>query len=159
MNGSIALVTKTQPAGFWRRAVATLVDLVVVVLVKALLGVIAARVFHADRDATQGALVACTLLFAVLYVIGLHALEGQTIGKLVVGARVIGAEGVPPAVGVSVLRFVGYFVSLLPFGLGFAMAGLRTDRRALHDLLAGTRVERLTRPATPSQQEIAWTSS
>jgi uncharacterized RDD family membrane protein YckC len=152
-------VTKTPPAGFWRRAVGALVDLVVILLVKASLGVIAARVFRADLGATQGALVACTLLFAALYVIGLHALEGQTVGKLVVGARVVGPDGAPPAVGVSVLRFVGYFVSLLPFGLGFAMAGLRTDRRALHDLLAGTRVERLTRPATPSQQEIAWTSS
>jgi len=149
----------TRPAGFWRRAVGALVDLVVVVLVKASLGVIAARVFRADLDASKGVLVACTLLFAALYVIGLHALEGQTVGKLVVGARVVGPDGAPPAVGVSVLRFAGYFVSLLPFGLGFAMAGLRTDRRALHDLLAGTRVERLTRPATPSQQEIAWTSS
>ncbi len=152
-------MTTTPSAGFWRRAVGALVDLAVVVLAKASLGVIAVRVFRVDRDATQGALVACTLLFAAFYVIGLHALEGQTIGKLVVGARVVGPDGAPPAVGVSVLRFVAYFASMLPFGLGFAMAGLRTDRRALHDLLAGTRVERLTRPATPSQQEIAWTSS
>jgi uncharacterized RDD family membrane protein YckC len=28
-------------------------------------------------------------------------------------------------------------------GIGYLMAGLRTDKRALHDLLAGTRVERL----------------
>ena len=76
----------------------------------------------------------------------LHALVGQTIGKLVVRVRVVGADGEPPAPGASVLRFIGYFVSLLPFGFGFVMAGLRTDRRALHDLLAGTHVERLRAP-------------
>ena len=60
--------------------------------------------------------------------------------------RVVGADGEPPALGASVLRFIGYFVSLLPFGFGFVMAGLRADRRALHDLLAGTRVDRRQGP-------------
>jgi len=38
-----------------------------------------------------------------------------------------------------------------PFALGFVMAGLRRDKRALHDLIAGTRVERLSvsEPAAP----------
>jgi len=30
--------------------------------------------------------------------------------------------------------------------LGFVMAGLRHDKRALHDLIAGTRVEHLPEP-------------
>src|SRR5207244_9479926 len=31
-------------------------------------------------------------------------------------------------------------------GLGYVMAGLRHDKRALHDLIAGTRVERVSGP-------------
>jgi uncharacterized RDD family membrane protein YckC len=51
-----------------------------------------------------------------------------------------------------VLRFFAYGASLFPFGLGFVMAGLRSDRRALHDLLAGTRVERLQPPPPPAPE-------
>jgi len=55
--------------------------------------------------------------------------------------------GPPPALGAALLRFVAYFASAAPFALGFVMAGLRHDKRALHDLIAGTRVERLSRAA------------
>jgi uncharacterized RDD family membrane protein YckC len=146
-------VIVARPAGFWIRVVAAIVDLAVFWLANLTLGLLAARVFRVDLAsalALQSALAACTMLFAALYVIVLHALEGQTIGKLVVGVRVLGTGDVPPPVGASVLRFFAYFVSLMPFGLGFAMAGLRTDRRALHDLIAGTRVERVPPVAAPS---------
>jgi len=142
----------TRPAGFWIRAVAALLDFVVFALVKVSLGVLAVRVWRTELDGplgVQGLVTACTMLFTALYVIVLHALEGQTLGKLIVGVRVVGLDGTPPALGASVLRFLAYAASGLPFGLGFVMAGLRTDRRALHDLLAGTRVERLARHVPP----------
>jgi uncharacterized RDD family membrane protein YckC len=142
----IAPVIMARPAGFWIRAVAALIDFGVFALVRMSLAVLAARVWRIDVDAAlglHGALFTCTALFVVLYVVTLHTLDGQTLGKLIVRVRVVGANGEPPALGASVLRFIGYFLSLLPFGFGFVMAGLRTDRRALHDLLAGTHVERL----------------
>ena len=136
--------------------VAAIVDLALFWLVNVTLGLLAARVFRVDLEsalALKSSLAVCTMLFVALYVIVLHALEGQTVGKLVVGVRVLGAGDVAPTIGVSVLRFFAYFVSLMPFGLGFAMAGLRTDRRALHDLIAGTRVERVPRvvPSSPAR--------
>jgi uncharacterized RDD family membrane protein YckC len=145
--GIIPTVIVPSPAGFWIRVVAALLDFVVFVLVRGALSLLARLVWRSDA-ATLGieaALGMSTALFAALYVILLHALEGQTIGKLVVRVRVVGLDGAPPAVGASVLRFFAYFASLLPFATGFIMAGLRADRRALHDLLAGTRVERLRR--------------
>ena len=142
----------TRPAGFWIRVVAAIVDFAVFWLVNLTLGLLAARMFRVDLEsalALRSSLAACTVLFVALYVIVLHALEGQTIGKLVVRVRVVGPDDLPPPVGASVLRFFAYFVSLLPFGLGFIMAGLRADRRGLHDLIAGTRVERVARAAPP----------
>ena len=125
---------------------AAVVDFAVFVAVKASFGALATRLLRVDPETAlelRGTLVACTMLFAALYVIVLHALAGQTIGKLVLRIRVVAADGGAPPFGVSVLRFAGYLASLMPFGLGFIMAGLRADRRALHDLLAGTRVERM----------------
>src|SRR5206468_79561 len=84
-----------------------------------------------------------TLVFAGAYTSVLHCLAGQTIGKMLVGVRVVAGEDEPPLFGTALLRFVAYFASAGTFTLGFVMAGLRQDKRALHDLIAGTRVERL----------------
>ena len=145
MTRIIAPVIMTRPAGFWIRVVAALIDFALFAIVKASLGMLAARVWRTDVDLAglRGTIAMCTALFVILYVVALHTLGGQTVGKLVVRVRVVGIDGAAPALGASVLRFLGYLLSLLPFGFGFIMAGLRTDRRALHDLLAGTHVERI----------------
>jgi len=151
-------VIHTRPAGFWIRVVAAVIDLALIFVVKASLAFIAKRTWRSDVETLglSGALAACVLLFVVLYVVVLPSLSGQTIGKLFVGARVEGLDGEPPALGTSVLRFLAYAASLLPFGLGFVMAGLRGDRRALHDLLAGTRVVRSVRePRAPAEAHPA----
>ena len=156
MAGIITSVIVARPAGFWIRVVAALLDFALFWLVKLSLAVMASRVWRSEPDTAvgvQGIVAACLALFVVLYTIALHALEGQTIGKLLVGVRVVSLDGEPPALGASVLRFVAYAASLLPLGLGLVMAGLRSDKRALHDLLAGTRVERLARPVPVSREE------
>ena len=136
-----------RPGGFWIRLVAFGIDLVVVMLAQFLLGVLAARRWgiDVDRSATlQGAVVFFTVLFAVLYPTVLHTLTGQTVGKLVVGLRVLAVDGelLPP--GAAFLRAVVHWLSLVFFfGLGHLLGGLRKDKRALHDLLAGSRVERV----------------
>jgi uncharacterized RDD family membrane protein YckC len=142
----------TRPAGFWIRVVAALLDFALFGIVKASLGLIAARTWRTELDApggVQGVITVCTILFAAVYTIVLHSLDGQTIGKLLVGVRVVGLDGEPPPIGASILRYFAYAVALFPLGLGFVMAGLRADKRGLHDLIAGTRVERLARPAPP----------
>ena len=155
-----------RPAGFWIRVVAALVDFVVFALVNVSLDSLAARVLRVSVDddmGLRGAAGASTALFVFLYVVVLHAIGGQTIGKLVTGVHVVGADGAPPPFGACVLRFFAYLASLLPFGLGFVMAGLRADRRALHDLLAGTRVERLRAARAselpPREDTQEWISS
>jgi uncharacterized RDD family membrane protein YckC len=65
---------------------------------------------------------------------------------MIVGIRVVGGDGEVPSVGTALLRHLGYFASAAVATVGFLMAGLRADKRALHDLIAGTRVERLPKP-------------
>jgi uncharacterized RDD family membrane protein YckC len=145
------------PAGFWVRTVAMGLDFAIFAAVQFSFGRIAGRLFGpeiADSWVLHLDLVVFTIVFGVAYTTVLHAFGGQTIGKMLVGIRVVGLDGEPPAPGPAFLRFLGYFVSFATFGLGYAMAGLRRDKRALHDLLAGTRVER-TRvpPADPAPLE------
>ncbi len=85
-------------------------------------------------------------MFAGAYTTVLHCLAGQTIGKMLVGVRVVAGDDGPPPFGAALLRFVAYFASAAPFTFGFVMAGLRRDKRALHDLIAGTWVEHSSAP-------------
>lgn len=142
-----------RPAGFWIRLVAFGIDLLVVMAAQFLLGFIAARRWGMDveRSTTfQGAVVFFTLVFAVLYPTILHTLAGQTVGKLVMGARVVATDGelLPP--GAAFLRALVHWGSLtFTLGFGHVLAGLRKDKRALHDLLAGSRVDRVPRERRP----------
>jgi uncharacterized RDD family membrane protein YckC len=136
-----------RPAGFWIRLLAFGIDLLVILLAQALLRAIAARRWGADLDGTptlQGAVVFFTVVFAVLYPTVLHSLTGQTIGKLVVGVRVVATDGELLPGGAAFLRALAHWASLsFLLGVGHLLAGLRKDKRALHDLLAGSRVDRL----------------
>lgn|GEM_PF-602378 len=144
-----------RPAGFWIRLVAFLVDAVVVGLAQAALVFVASRIWGREIDQSPGfpALVGFfTVLFACVYTTVAHSVTGQTVGKTLVNVRVVGVDGAPLAAGAALLRWLAYAVSALPLGMGFVMAGLRTDKRALHDLLAGSRVDRVRpagRPAPP----------
>jgi uncharacterized RDD family membrane protein YckC len=139
-------VEETRPAGFWIRAAAAALDLGLVVAVE--------RSFQAVARLTVGSpameawgvgstVALFALLFAAAYATVLHALDGQTVGKLLMGVRVVSLAGGAPTGGQAFLRWLGYWASLVPVGLGYLMAGLRADKRALHDLLAGTRVVRV----------------
>ena len=145
----IRAMVETRPAGFWIRALAAALDVAIFLLVQASYGALAHLVWGPQvRDAWALAptLWTFTFVFAAVYTTVLHALFGQTIGKMIAGVRVVvGEDGVPPGFGASLLRYTAYFASCVTFGLGYAMAALRHDKRALHDLIAGTRVERLRR--------------
>lgn len=86
----------------------------------------------AELLAATGALV-----LPAVYFTALHAGEGRTVGKHLMHLRVARPDGRPIGLARSFLRWVGYEISALPFGLGFALA-LGPRRRALHDLLADT---------------------
>jgi uncharacterized RDD family membrane protein YckC len=145
---------EARPAGFWIRAVAALADFAIFFLVQVSFGSVAATTVGPnveDLDAFLPLVWTFTLVFAGTYTTVLHARgSGQTIGKLLVGVRVTSVDGGLLPVGAALLRFVGYFASLASFAVGFAMAGLRRDKRALHDLLASSRVEYVARVLGPA---------
>lgn len=137
---------ETASAG--ARAVAALVDGLLILGIDA--GVLYFTLKIAGLQFSEIALLPITPFVAFLallnggYVAGLTAAGGQSIGKMAAGIRVVTAD--PDAwtdrvpLSQAVLRAVGYVVSALPAGLGFVPAFIGTERRALHDRLARTRV-------------------
>lgn len=90
-----------------------------------------------------GSVIAAALYFACFEASAWQA----TPGKRVFGLRVTGLDGGRIGLGQSLARFVAGSVSWLTLNLGHALAGWRADGRALHDLLAATRVDRRPSPA------------
>jgi uncharacterized RDD family membrane protein YckC len=135
-----------RPAGFWIRGAALGTDYAIVGAIELLADALAALLLGEARSGSRvytAALRAFQILFGALYPVVFHWLWGQTFGKMLLGVRVVTVDGHPLSLRVALIRGVGYVLSYLTLGAGFVMAGLRPDKRALHDLVAGTRVERL----------------
>jgi uncharacterized RDD family membrane protein YckC len=89
-----------------------------------------------------GALVALGVVLSAVYFVGFTGGCGQTPAKMLLGLRVVRRDGRSAGYGRAFVRWVGYGLGVLTLGLGFWIALLNPDRRALHDWLAGTRVVR-----------------
>jgi uncharacterized RDD family membrane protein YckC len=134
------------PAGFWRRAIALAVDLALVVaLVRVGLWLAGGLAALAPRFHLVAQAFGLTWLYftPVAYFVLGHGTAGQTVGKRLVGVRVLDETRGPIGYVRALGRCVATVLAALPLGLGLIVAGLRWDRRGLHDFLAGTRVVRV----------------
>jgi uncharacterized RDD family membrane protein YckC len=158
-----AQVSAPQPyAGFWVRFVASFIDglilgipfwLVVMVLIFMFGGF--GMMLHrnaADPRAAAALLAPMFLLFILgmfafvvlewLYFAGMESSARQaTFGKSVMSLRVTNYEGQRISFGHATGRFFAKIISgLIPFAIGYIMAGFTEKKQALHDLIAGTLV-------------------
>jgi uncharacterized RDD family membrane protein YckC len=135
------------PAGFWIRFVAVVIDSVVILTMQSLFGLVARYVWGVELLETTlffSVVTLFTVVFSGVYSVVLHAYEGQTLGKMLVNVRVEQVGGRPLSKSTALLRWIASWIAAMPLLLGFVVAGLRRDKRGLHDLLAGTRVVRST---------------
>ena len=79
------------------------------------------------------------LLGAAYGILMVAALSG-TLGKLLLGMRIVRTDGSRVSLGTASLRYVAQYASLLLLGVGYLMIAFRRDKRGLHDLICGTAV-------------------
>jgi uncharacterized RDD family membrane protein YckC len=130
-----------RPAGFWLRAGALLVDAGVWWLLLRV-GDLATGALERWELIARAFDYTFWLVVPAAYIVLMHGTTGRTLGKMLVGARVVGVTGEPIGYPRALARYLAWFLSALPLLLGFVLAATRPDRRALHDLIAGTRVVR-----------------
>jgi uncharacterized RDD family membrane protein YckC len=132
-------------AGPFSRLLAFAIDVAVVIATFALGASIftyVARLLSGHQFARGGVsdpwwIVALAVWFVVYMWVGL-ALAGRTIGKAIVGLRVMASDGSPLAQRQSFLRVVLIPFNVILFGLGFFVGVVGPGRQALHDRLLGT---------------------
>ena len=76
----------------------------------------------------------------VLYETFLSSGGRATLGKYLMRIRVRAADGSDLPAGKAFIRSVSYFVSAAPLNLGYLVALVTREKRALHDYLGGSRV-------------------
>lgn len=126
-----------KAAGFWIRLGSIIIDgflLIPLYLICMLLGVsdIATEIFVNSIN---------FLYYLIIPVIW----SGFTVGKRVVGIKIVRTDGKKVGIVTTLKRYIlASLVYVVTLGIGFIisafMIGLRKDKRSIHDLIAGTQV-------------------
>jgi uncharacterized RDD family membrane protein YckC len=90
-----------------------------------------------DAPIVSAILLAAWTVFYSAYPL---AVAGRTLGMATVGLRAVRRDGRDLDGRRAVVRVLVFPLSFLLFGFGFLLILLNRDRRALHDLIAGTAV-------------------
>lgn len=135
--------------GFFRRALALLVDFFVVALLSGVMGALAYVGYKVGLAAHQRAVSGPTLMplvtlltaagtfLSMSYFVLFHGMEGKTIGKWCLHLRVVGADNERIGYRRACLRWIAT-VALAPLLLGFLWVLWSREKRAWHDYLART---------------------
>ncbi len=84
------------------------------------------------------------LLLPTLYFAGCYSLRGRTLGKWLLNLRVVDAQGAKPTPVKALVRALVFVISVyFCYGLPLIYAFFNSQRRALHDIAAGTHVVEL----------------
>ena len=142
--------TDLEYAGFWLRVWASLIDTVFLLLLTTpLLFAIYGRAYWDYEGLLYGpADFLISYVVPAVLVIVLWWKLGGTPGKMAIGATIVDARsGGKPTVTQLIIRYVGYYVSLIGLFLGFVWVGFDPRKQGWHDKMAGTVVVRRKRSA------------
>lgn len=132
-------------AGFWIRVGAALIDSIAVFIVLVLpLSWIFGMDYMAGEQTSPGLLRSVIqFVFPIVITIWFWKKYLGTPGKMILKLRVVDAEtGLALSTAQAIGRYLGYYVSMLPFMLGFIWIGIDKKKQGFHDKLAGTVVVR-----------------
>ncbi len=113
-------------AGFWKRLLAALLDLLLLSLLTPVL---------------QRGIIPV----AVAYFVLMWTWKGTTIGSTLLRLKVVRTDGSPVSFSVALVRSLSCFFSAIVFFLGFLWTGWDREKQAWHDKIAGTVVVKMPR--------------
>lgn len=144
--------------GFWLRYVAVLVDSTLLSIVLYILGMIVFAIMFAMNGISwidpkqpqqefivkvlilEGVAVLVNAILGAVYEIWMVTRYGGTLGKIICRLRVVMVDGSSLSYGRSAGRHFAKYISGLTLLIGYIMAGVDEEKRALHDRICDTRV-------------------
>lgn len=130
-------------AGAFTRGLAFIVDWIVILVLYSIFvagaQVLAGFLFEVELDSGVQWLIGLGV-WAVLYLALGTAITGRTIGKALLGLKIVTRAGLSIGLGRATARVFALPISIALLGLGFLGIVLGKEHRALHDVIAGTSV-------------------
>jgi uncharacterized RDD family membrane protein YckC len=134
-------------AGFWLRLGSAIIDYAVLFLIILFVYVL----FNPNHSISITSIpvirvvVISIIGFAVIaaYFIAFWAWRGQTLGKMVMGIKIIRSKSNPVDLSHSIQRFGGYILCVLTVFVGFIWIAFDSHKQGLHDKIADTCVVKL----------------
>lgn len=143
-------------AGFWRRLPAFLIDTIflqflteIIISPLKLTLDINETTFASIEDIIQNfdyfkIYIFFSILIYVLvsgfYFTFFYGSTGQSIGKKIMGIKVVPSKGGTMTYKKAFIRYAGYIISEIPFFMGFLWIAFDRDKQGWHDRIAGTYV-------------------
>lgn len=141
---------RVEPAGFWIRFAAYLIDFVIVMFALGIVNVFMNPFMEALKDTPFGKEILFQYTFAdifeyiltMVYFIALTYFTGATLGKKVLNLKVVSAEKDEKLKLFNVVyrEVIGRYFSDFLGGIGYLAVVFNDEKKAIHDMLADTKV-------------------
>jgi len=128
-------------AGFWIRVAASIIDSIILVLVTSpiLYSIYGKEYFKSEGLVAGYWDIIIKWIFPAVAVIVFWIYKSATPGKMILGIKIVDMNtGNPPSPTQSVVRYLGYYVSMIPLMLGIIWVAFDEKKQGWHDKLAGT---------------------
>ncbi|WP_160152301.1 RDD family protein [Microbulbifer sp. ALW1] len=140
-------------AGFWPRVGASIIDtlILMVITLPPLILIYGWTYLESEQLFLGTADVVINWIFPFIAIVAFWAYKQATPGKMAIAARIVDAKtGGKPSLQQYVVRYIGYFISTIPLGLGLLWVAWDEKKQGWHDKLANTVVE-VVKPTATSE--------
>jgi uncharacterized RDD family membrane protein YckC len=140
----VEVVPAVVYGGFWIRALAKVLDMLILAVLGAIIGAAIGFSMAAsgidDQAQIQRVAQRGGVLVNAIYSIFMHGKYGATLGKMACGLRVVRSDLKEIGFGRATARYFSEILSTVILFVGYIIAAFDVEKRALHDRICDTRV-------------------
>ena len=128
-------------AGFWIRAWASIIDtiLMLIIIMPILISIYGSDFWDSKSFVAGFWDFIFQYILPAIAVIIFWIYKSATPGKMLTGLIIVDAKtGEKPSTRQFIVRYLGYYVSIIPLSLGIIWVGIDKRKQGWHDKLAGT---------------------
>lgn len=152
--------------GVWRRFFAYTIDYTIMFFISALLIGIGLFLVYQENprisfdqfiyqfSTTEWVLIGAGRLIEIIYFVGCWTLGGQTLGKWLLGIKVVAGDGRFPSFAAACLRYLGYLFNNIVYSLGFLAIAFDKRKQGWHDKMGNTFVIPSTVEVPPGAEPV-----